>query len=243
MWYRADLSTLLSREFRHIHWYNSPLSLLPSFTQPKLLSLLRKALEFPRGQYSTNFADLLSDETEAKENYKDGLVALASMIGAFVVIWGLILVYFRCKGGAVGCVSGRAFESSIQEVTNNKLDPNTNGSTDLEEMTSTSKRDDEEGQIMEQTSFPSSLCSSDAASQIDSHIESDMSMSIAEESTESTILVEGKRALRTRIAFLVFACIILACVPLSLAFSFSPVKDTINSSDGVFEVCFDLIRL
>jgi hypothetical protein len=190
--------------------------------------LLRNALAFPRG--STNIAGLLSREPEASENYKDGLITLASLIVAFVLIWGLILLYLKCKGNAVGCASGRAFEGSLPEEPGDKMGPN-NGSTDIEEMSHSSKH--EESQIMEQTSFPSSLCSSDAASQYESSV---MSMSMGEESTESTLLVEGKRAIRTRMVFLVFSCIILACVPLSLAFSFAPVKDTVKSSDDVFVV-------
>lgn len=200
--------------------------------QPRLLQILRAALAFPRGQYSTNFADLLSPESEARKNYKDGLVALSSMIGSVALIWGLILLLLKIKGSVVGCASGRAFENTILEE-QGKIGSN-EGSTDLDDMDGSSKQ--HEGETMEQTSFPSSLCSSDAASQMESVISADSMDDETAMSTESTLLIEGRRAFRTRLVFFIFACMVLASVPLSLAFSFAPMKDTVKSSDDVFQV-------
>jgi hypothetical protein len=189
--------------------------------QPKLLLFLKKVLAFPRAQYSTNFSDLVSPNNDVQESYKDGLIALGCFMGGFITIWCLIILYLKCKGGAVGCASGRAFEHIEEDLDEEEKSGGQGASTDLEEMSQA---------VMEETSFPSSLCSSDAASQFDSIVSTEESVEDLEP------VVEGRRAIRTRIAFFVFACIVLACVPLALAFSFAPMKDTIKSSDGTFEV-------
>jgi hypothetical protein len=170
---------------------------------------------------------LVSHDIEVYDTYKDGLVALSCFIGGFVVIWGLVLVFFMIKGKAVGCASGRAFELSAVE---DKLQKGSNGSSNSIEEDRHHLEKEEEEIAMETTSFSSSLCSSDAASRFESVTSYDNG------TLDASPRLEGRRAVRTRVAFFVFACTVLACVPLALAFSFAPMKTTVKSFDGAFTV-------
>ena len=198
--------------------------------------LFKRLLAFPRGQYTTNFAYLVSNEEIDQDTYTSGLVALASFLGGFVLIWGLILIFLMIKGKNVGCASGRAFETVPVDSRVAKEKQANLSKTDSEEDGTQSVKEDDDGDVrMEETSFPSSLCSSDAASRIES-----ITGSIDEEegTVDASPRVEGKRAVRTRAIFFLFSCIVLACVPLALAFSFAPMKESVKSFDGGFEVRF-----
>lgn len=199
--------------------------LTPSL-QPNVLQFLKAPSSFLRGQYSTNFADLVSNDAEVHDAYKDGLVALSSFIGGFIIIWGLVLVFFMIKGKAVGCASGRAFELSAREE-NTQKGPIASSNSSADDSHS-AKEEEEIG--METTSFSSSLCSSDAASRFESVTSFDNC------TVDASPRLEGRRAMRTRLAFFLFACTVLGCVPLALAFSFAPMKETAKSFDGAFSV-------
>jgi len=214
------------------------------FKKPSILVFLKTSLAFPRSKYSRSFADLVSVEIDVQDSYKDGLITLTCILGGFALIWGLILIYLIIKGNSVGCASGRAFERSVVRKSNHQ-DPceeklhETDSSTESVLSVPGDENHMDSGIALEDASFSSSLCSSDAASRI----ESSRSMTDDEASQVTTIdtspRAEGSRAFRTRIVFFLFACTVLACVPLALAFSFAPMKETVRSFDGGFEVsCF-----
>ena len=225
-------------------------------------------MSFLRGQYSIDFSDVVSKELEVQEEYKDGLVGLACFLGGILLIWGLLLVFFMIKGGAVGCASGRAFETR-QVNQKKKKDKNDKerpiSATDSEEDDTHSHHDErdhdktndgevqseqepgpsgdehehEHSDIEEDASFQSSLCSSEAMSRYDSDTQSQYHQNtITEERSiiDTSPRVEGPRAMRTRIVFFVFALTVLASVPLALAFAFAPMKETVKSFDGNFDV-------
>ena len=196
------------------------------------MHLFRGPSAFLRGQYSTNFADLVSNEVEVHETYKDGLVALSSFMGGFIVIWGLILVFFMIKGKAVGCASGRAFELYAPDDNMKETSGNAYAS---DEDSQSAKEAEEIG--IETTSFSSSLCSSDAASRFESVTSFD------DCTIDASPRLEGPRALRTRLAFFLFACGVLGCVPLALAFSFAPMKEVAKSFDGNLEASFLVVAM
>lgn len=195
-----------------------------------MLQLLRVPSDFLRGQYSTDFADVVSKKIEAQVTYKDGLVALSSFIGGFVVIWGLVLVFLMIKGKAVGCASGRAFESAAVDDNSQK---GSSGSPNASEDDTHSVNEEELG--LGTTSFSSSLCSSDAASRFES------TTSFDGYTVDASPRLEGPRAVRTRIVFFLFACSVLACVPIAMAFSFAPMKETATFFDGAFDDVDDVI--
>ncbi|CAB9498006.1 expressed unknown protein [Seminavis robusta] len=215
------------------------------YLAPRILELVKGATYFPRGRYSTNFAHLVSQDPQVQEDYKDGLVALSCFLGGFFVIWGLVLIFLMIKGKSVGCASGRAFGSigSGQQSTGSQKQPQdeSHSSVHSEEEPPTANeyaKDAEGGEELETESFSSSLCSSDAASRFDSF---DTSASFNDGSIDANHRFESPRATRTRIAFLVFACIVLACVPLALAFAFAPMKETTKSVAGQVEVIEDVL--
>jgi hypothetical protein len=198
------------------------------------LQLLRGLSTFPRGQYSTNFGDVASIDVAAQEDYKEGIVALACFLGGFFVIWGLLLVYLMIKGKSVGCASGRAFEISATEKQPNssrhKRQQSSSDSSIASQDDGTESKKDQEEAMLETESFSSSLCSFDAASRFEA------TASVDERSAETVPRVESPRAARTRMAFLFFACILLASVPLALAFAFAPMKETVKAFDGNIDV-------
>lgn len=210
-------------------------------------------MAFLRGQYSTNFADLLSKQTVVQDTYKDGLVGLACFLGGILLVWGLLLIFFMIKGQGVGCASGRAFETRQVERRGANKQSRPLSATDSEEDDTHSIHNDDEhdehdenddhddekyddGIDMEEASFPSSLCSSDAISRYESDTQSQSMMMEERSVIDASPRVEGPRALRTRLVFFIFALTTLACVPLALAFSFAPMKETVKSFDGSFDV-------
>ena len=209
----------------------------------------------------------MSKELEVQEEYKDGLVGLACFLGGILIIWGLVLVFFMIKGGAVGCASGRAFETRQVNKNKNKNKINNErpiSTTDSEEEDTHSHHDEQDhnqhdGEFqgehghehgpsgdeydehsgIEDASFQSSLCSSDAMSRYESDTQSQYHQNTMPEERsiiDTSPRVEGPRAMRTRTVFLVFALTVLACVPLALAFAFAPMKETVKSFDANFDV-------
>ena len=194
--------------------------------------MLRGPTLFPRGQYSTSFASLASQDAAVQEDYKNGIVALSCFVGGFFVLWGLILIYLMIKGKSVGCASGRAFEiTPIDKQSHSSKHKRQHSSSQSsissqDDATGSKKMQHEEAVGLETESFSSSLCSFDASSGLDA------ASSIGDSTEDTVSRVESSRAARTRMVFLIFACIVLVFVPLALAFAFAPMKESAKTLEG-----------
>lgn len=183
-------------------------------------------MDIPRSKYSTAFADYLSNDEDNQKEYTNGLLILICILGGAFLTWGSILMFLKFKGSDVGCASGRAFESQDDQM-------GITDSTDLEEFSNSIKSSgNHDDPALEETSFPSSsLCSSDVGSLYES---SNSIFNSAD--TDDISYKEGPRAFRTRIMFFIFACLVLACVPIGLALSFAPMKEVLKSPEELFRV-------
>jgi hypothetical protein len=205
--------------------------------QPGILSLLQKVLAAPRQTHSTDFTHLFSSDGEEDE-YQNGLIALAGIFGGILFLWGAILVGFTCRGKSTGCASGRAFEPYEGGEEEEMNEPSGGGSTYLEgDLTASvesvhghhgyNQANAKNGDVPaagDDTSVRSSL-----PSDVD---DSSWEPSLNGYSVDETLPPKpNPRERRTRIAFIIFSLITLACVPLALIFSFVPLKDTAVSSD------------
>lgn len=235
----------------------------------KIVTLLEHPLSFLRSRYSTSFASLFSKQPADQEEYKNGLIGIACLLAGFVLLWGLVLIFFMIKGSAVGCASGRAFETRPVErrssaTSNSKQDEDHPPSTTESEMEdthsihngdetselhdedylSTPQHDNQHQDSLLDDSLASSLCSMDVVSQYDSESHSIMSTESHEDSlVDSSPRVEGPRAVRTRLFFFVVALCTLACIPLALSFVFAPMEETVKVLDSSFDVSAGLAKI
>lgn len=190
-------------------------------SQPDILDTARYLVDFPRREYSTDFAVFVAGDVEEQEAYASGLVVLGCILASIYVIWWMVLLVLKCKGKSVGCASGRSFRGERVRL-QDEIDAS--GSTDVEEeWTSGAENSGDRYDISEEASFQSSIKSSENDGQ------SEVSGSSSEYSAVSR---PTTRERRTQIAFFVCGLMSLAAVPFVLTLSFSPLKEAVESTEN-----------
>lgn len=187
-------------------------------------------MDFPRRDYTTNFAFLIAGDDQDRQEYTSGLVVLGCILASVLAIWWMVLIVLKCKGRSVGCASGRSFRG--EPIPQTGSNAQSSGSTDLEdEWVSGEERSGEhqaeEEAYADEVSFHSSIKSSEMDESMRSR-ESDLSGSGL---SQSSISRASTRERRTQIAFFLFGVITLALVPMVLTLAFSPLKRAVDSTE------------
>mmetsp|Transcript_21256 Transcript_21256/g.40350 ORF Transcript_21256/g.40350 Transcript_21256/m.40350 type:complete len:842 (-) Transcript_21256:73-2598(-) len=194
------------------------------YTAPSILGTARYLVDFPRREYSTDFAAFIAGDDEDVEVYKSGLLVLACILASIYVIWWMVLLVLKCKGKSVGCASGRSFRGERME---SRPAGHDSGSTDLEDEWASGAEPSSRGDsgFADEVSFHSSIHSSE---------EQERSVSSDTDSSSEYSLVSRptSRERRTQLAFFAFGLITLAVVPLALTMSFSPLKRALDSTEA-----------
>jgi hypothetical protein len=196
---------------------------------------MRFIVDMPRSSSSTDIAAIFAgDESSESDSYRSGLIILASLTGSMLFIWGTVLVILKWKSKSVGCASGSAFQGSTFDTLDkvSELPRSDACSTDLEDdslsaSTGVEDRKDVDKEVPTNAEYEGSFHSSICASTIERRVSVDDDA----ETVESFVSVPTAREKRTQIAFFVFSLVTLACIPLVLILSFSPMKDASNASD------------
>jgi hypothetical protein len=206
-----------------------------TFTQPAILQKAGYLVDFPRRDYSNNFALLVAGDDVEKDDYKSGLMILGCILASIWAVWAMVLLVLKCKGKSVGCASGHSFKGERIANNNNNINRNANsaGSTDMEEEEWTS-REDSQSQSREQydgdeVSFHSSIHSSEID---DAEVRSNESIQSTIPSVQEEFISKATaREQRTQIAFFLFGIFTLALVPLVLTVFFSPLREAADSTE------------
>ena len=184
-----------------------------NYTAPQLLSGVAKFLSFTRFSGSTDFADLVSPNMNEQKNYTYGMVILITIMVTILFLWASILVVLKYHGDTAGCAAGRPFQTTWNESTvrTSVSDPSTQNET-FDSSSHESKAHDVENGAAQS-------CSGEP-----------------KRPRQDPVKAAKKRQQRTRIVFVTFGVIVLACTVLLLLFSFSPFRNTVDSSEEVIMV-------
>jgi hypothetical protein len=155
--------------------------------------------------HDDNFADFVSPNRDEQVDYAYGVVFFLTMIAVIVFCWFLVLIMLKCRGDA-GCASGKPFQTLS--------DPSretgwiSNGHTDSGEFDSfqDSNSQEQESGVESALTDPSFRADSTARYK--------------------------KRATRTRVVFLIFGMGVIASTVLVLVFSFSTIKENLDTTDS-----------
>jgi hypothetical protein len=215
-------------------------------------------------RHSGNFSHVFSPIHEEQTEYIDGLMVVSSIFLIAYVLWAFTLVVLKIKGNEVGCASGRAFvtamsEDEYDEELVGKAEEHLDSTSESSGASSDTPiyRDPQHTRDnnpmnggQQQTKFANGKSTPTEAledtqsenrsqssgwvsrSYSDNHGE-DLRDGSEEDETNEII---NPREYRTRICFLVFASILLICVPLILVFCYGPLKEATSSSDDLIVV-------
>ena len=189
---------------------------------------MQTVLEVPRTEYSRDVAQFVTGSVASNnlKSYRSGIIFIMSLLASIWFIWILILLYFKCNSKYVGCAAGNAFKPPRQ------LSVRT-----IDDEDDAARR----GTGSETSSFHGSSESSEQekmAEAVENRVNKKESMkeghsfSIGEQkqrevqprkdhNSDSSIIETTKRsprALRTRLCFLLFSLVTLACVPCVIIF-------------------------
>jgi hypothetical protein len=196
--------------------------IISPIVQPGSLVFLEGFLDWPRRSYSTDIKSVLVGDETARHQYIVGLSRLASLFMFVFLAWCFVIAYLKIKGEEAGCASGSSFKSTMVR----SKSPTRAVSTDVEDdsqYTNNIGDGDDKGKrpsTEEDGDDESSIASSERNhSNLASHDGTDC-YSVFSEVSPPTV-----REQRTQVAFTFSTVVVLSCIPLALAFSFSPLKD------------------
>ncbi len=201
------------------------------FSQPNVVRIIGNALRFPRGQYSSNFADVFSSSRDVQHRYTNGLLSVMVSFLILVLFWAFVLCVFKFLGEEYGCAAGRPFSSSSEEE---------------EDEVST---DDEEVSLVSSLGLFSRTDSEEkSVTKLIKKKNSSFSTNDGEGATDPTTperkrakaagkeQIVQRRGRRTRFCFLLSSLLAYMCVPLILVLSFGPMKEAADVANEVTEV-------
>jgi hypothetical protein len=208
-------------------------SLRLSNPQPALFSSVASFLNLLRAEYSRDIATyFLSGGSKYATNYQAGLIFVACVFGGLVFIWLFVLALFKCRGEEIfGCAAGFAVQRDRGHVATVGPSSSLDGMIDDEKsldrndyirrrgvVQETPTKEESGDEVSNHSSIPSVEDDADTGGEGSTHSEEGPSKPSAREK-------------RVRTAFLCFAIISLACVPLVIVFSFAPLKSSITETN------------
>jgi hypothetical protein len=221
-------------------------SLCPFHPQPALFSSVANVLNLLRAEYSRDIATyIISGGSTSATNYQAGLIFVACVFGGFVFIWFFVLALFKCRGEEIfGCGAGYAVQRDRGHVATVGPTSSLDGMIDDEKSLDRNDYIRRSGAVVREA--PTKEESGDEVSNHSSI------PSVEEDETSTDTGGEGSthsqgpskptaREKRVRIAFLFFAVLSMACVPLVVVFSFAPLKGSITQTDQDVEHIQDVV--
>lgn len=163
--------------------------------------------------HTKNFADYFSTSRRAHDEYVYGIVFVLFLVALTVFSWGVILIVMKYRSGQFGCAAGKPFHTHS------------------------------EGSVRTQSSSGRGAESLENDSSLDSGSnEGSTASSIVGQTTNSSALAANRRrARRTRVAFLVFGVGAITIMVLLMVFSFSRIKESIETSESSLVATQDII--
>jgi len=181
------------------------------------------------------------------------------LVASIWFIWSIILLWFKCNGKYVGCAAGNAFEPVNTAYTTEEEDNASSGENDVaSEPSSISGSNDsigdrmgaledgrdggEEGDSFE-TEVQSAYNAADERSAGGSQHDQPRQSAKETPPDDNTIINDklSKRSRRTRVCFLFFSLVTLACVPVVILFSFKPMIAAEEEASNVVLESRDII--
>jgi hypothetical protein len=157
---------------------------------------------------------------DVRRTYVDGLSAVPVIFFSFFFAWAFITIVLKCKAEEVGCASGRAFISvrSGDGKSRDDAASTTSESSNAETISESSVKPlffGPGGEKMEN----SDSCVVNNDNGFGMRIMRCLGRKHEDDETEINRVARG-----TRLSFLLFATIALACTPLCLFFTFGPLR-------------------
>jgi hypothetical protein len=238
--------------------------------KPHSAVVIGAILRAPRNiRHSGNFSYVFSPIREQQLDYVDGILVVSSIFCIAWVLWAFTVLVLKFKGKQVGCASGRAFVTGRSEDKEYDVNKHSGDTQDDYCSTSESSGDglsnsskrmfsqstrrrskhsqssrrrqskDEEneeclgGTVDEEHSL-------EILSQSSGWISGTYSDNLRDFQNEPLVVNINPHENRTRVCFVFFASIVLICMPLTMFFSYGPMKEATDGSDELILVRFIL---
>lgn len=200
------------------------------YIPPSTFRDLGYVVDFPRREYSRNFAKFITSSLDNSDHksYRAGLLFVACLLTGTLFIWCFFLLLFKVNSDSVGCAAGKQFEKKESSAIAN----NRNKTIKKKKLKESDERSCNTSDL-NNSALPAGFSTSHS-SEIGATVSMNEPSTIdAREDGRDVISYSvgmGKLEQSTRICFFLFGLFILCAIPLIFVFSYKPIDNAKDDS-------------